>query len=166
MFRKHSSKFGKHNNLIMAGSFEERVKEFWIEFNDMLLEGVQRRSYHAIETLVQFEIFVTERLLKKYPDVLREKDPSALIYASENEYNEFLKLFIKYEYTLPVPHDTNCDCERCQKDTLGETINRMSLLKALSNPMWIALIAQDPFLTLFKLCESNRMYATQDDSFA
>ena len=36
---------------------------------------------------------------------------------------------------------------------------------ALSNPIWIALTSEDPFLTLFKLQHMMKKYSAEDDSF-
>lgn len=137
----------------------------WLEFEELLLESVQRRTYTAAELLLQHEQYITEKTKRTNPEKTRKKNPAPLIFAAENNHNEFLKLFIKYDYTIPEPHVTNCRCMKCQNDKLGEAINRMSILRALSNPVWIGLTSQDPFLTSFQLCQLNRKYGDQDDSF-
>ena len=140
-------------------------KVLWKEFEELLMEGVQRKSYRVVEMLLQHEAMIEETLLKRSPDILREKCPDALVFAAENEFNEFLRLFHKYEYTIPIPHVTNCDCDTCQGDKFGAAVNCMTLLAALSNPVWIALTSQDPFVTSFRMCQLSRQYKDEDDSF-
>lgn len=135
------------------------------EFEALLMEGVQRKSFNGVKMLLRHEADVENVFMKHSPDKIKEKCPDVVVFASEIESNEFLKLFHKYEYNIPIPHVTNCDCDVCQDDKFGAAVSCMTLLNALSNPVWIALTSQDPFLTTFKLCRLSRQYKSEDDSF-
>ena len=81
----------------------------------------------------------------------KQKHTHPLVTAVERNNADILKLFKKYSYSISEPHVTGCECDDCVDDKLGQQYNRLSTLKALSSPLWIALTSDDPFLTSFKL---------------
>ena len=143
------------------------ISKFWVEFESLLLESVQRNCRSALIHLLDYEerLFATE-LIPKAENFGRERDSSnALILAARNGNYQLIKLFLDKQYSISLPHRLDCSCLRCQDNKLGKSKRRLEALQALSNPLYISLTSEDPFLTAFKLCASAREFGIQDDCF-
>lgn len=144
------------------------ISKFWLEFEALLVEAVQRNSRAGVELLLEYEDKLQNNQLsikdegKKFR---REKDSAALILAARNGNNQLMKLFIDKQYTIAPPHLIDCQCLKCQSNKLGQSKKRMETLQALSDPIWISLTSEDPFLTAFKLSKMSRKFSFQDDCF-
>lgn len=143
------------------------ISKFWLEFESLLLESVQRNSRSALLHLLEYEERLHSlELVPKAEHFEREKDSSqALILAAREGKYQLMKLFIDKQYSIAPPHPIDCFCLKCQDNKLGQSKKRLESLQALSNPLWIALTSEDPFFTAFKLCASARKFGVQDDCF-
>ena len=156
----HSAVVQKENSLIW-------ISRFWIEFESLLFEAVQRNCAPALIHLLNYEerLYSTE-LAQKIEALGREKDSlQALILAAHNGKYQMIKLLLDKHYSIAIPHRLDCSCLNCKDNKLGQSKKRLEALQALSNPMYISLTSEDPFLTAFKLCASARMFGEQDDCF-
>ena len=143
------------------------ISKFWIEFESLLLESVQRNCLPALTHLLDYEErLYSSELTPKSDHFGREKDSSgALILAARKGNYQLMKLFLDKHYSIALPHPLDCSCLKCQDNKLGQSKKRLEALQALSNPFYISLTSEDPFLTAFKLYKSASKFALQDDCF-
>ena len=150
------------------------ISKFWLEFESLMLEAVQRNCRAGLIHLLEYEerlqsneLVPTMNNNNNNNDFFgREKDSShALILAARNGNYQLMKLFIDKHYSIAPPHRLDCNCLKCQDNKLGQSKKRLEALQALSNPLWISLTSEDPFLTAFKLCKQSRKFSEQDDCF-
>ena len=64
-----------------------------------------------------------------HPTAYKQKCTRPLVTAAEQGNVGLLKLFLKYQYTIPQPHLTGCECDACVDDKLGQQYHRLSTLK-------------------------------------
>ena len=82
------------------------ISKFWIEFESLLLEAVQRNCSSALVHLLDYEerLYSTE-LVPKAENFGREKNSShALILAARNGNYQLMKLFLDKQYSITFPH--------------------------------------------------------------
>ena len=143
------------------------ISKFWMEFDSLLLESVQRNCHPALVHLLEYEErLCSSEVVPKTENFGRDRDSShALILAARNGNYQLMKLFLDKHYSIGIPHPIDCPCFKCQDNKLGQSKRRLEALQGLSNPLYISLTAEDPFLTAFKLCGLARRFALQDDCF-
>ena len=150
-----------------------KVSQFWNEFETMLLEAVRKNSYQGVKLLLEHELKLEDSAqssalngsaTSSSASYSKGKNTSSVILAAKNGNLNLLKLFLKYNYTIPPPHYTDCQCHKCTADKLRQSKHRIETMKALSNPYWISLTSDDPFLTAFKLRNLSEKFGAEDDS--
>ena len=143
------------------------IPKVWTEFESLLLEAVQRNCQAALLHLLDYEEHLgVSDILPKTQMFGRERNSShAMILAARKGNYQLIKLFLDNHYSIALPHPLDCSCLRCQDNKLGQSKRRLEALQALSNPLYIYLTSEDPFLTAFKLCAMARQFGVQDDCF-
>lgn len=151
----------------MADNNTWKVSQFWNEFELMLIEAVRKNSYQGVKLLLEHELKLEESqssITNGSSNISKCKNSTSVMLAAKNGNLNLLKLFIKFNYTIPPPHYTDCQCMKCMRDKLRQSKHRIETMKALSNPYWISLTSDDPFLTAFKLRNLCRKFGMEDDS--
>ena len=170
MWQKAVNNMPSHRTLTISAQTENPliwISRFRIEFESLLVEAVQRNCPPALVHLLDYEdrLYSTE-LGQKHEAVELEKDSSrALILAARDGKYQMIKLLLDKNYSIAIPHRLDCCCIKCHDNKLGQSKKRLEELQALSNPLYISLTSEDPFLTAFKLCASARKFGDQDDCF-
>ena len=145
---------------------------YGLEYEVLLRESIEKNCYAAVKLLLDFN--------EKYESVSQNSDfyssyianadkykrvSKGLLIAAQRGNHQFIKLFLGRNYMIDDPHGLECQCNLCTNDRLGQSRRRIETLKAITNPVYIALTSEDPFLTTFKLCKLCFRYANQEDSF-
>ena len=143
--------------------FQER------QVDGLLSDAVRRNCYNAVNLLLDFADAVRDS--GAADDVIENCKPAktrscqGLILAAQAGNVALIRLFLSRGYIIHTPHDLDCPCTKCLTDPLGQAKARIETLSAISNPIWIALTADDPFLTIFKLCKASKTFGKQEDCF-
>lgn len=142
------------------------VNKMWLDFSTLLNDAVFENNYSCVEILLRHEPFLRsiESKLVAKQDV-RPKDSRPLLLAIQNENYDMIKLFHRYNYTLSLPHAIDCHCLSCMDDKFGQRKRCIDTLRALSNPLWIAVTATDPFQDLFELHKLKYSLKSHHDCF-
>ena len=154
----------------MLNSLDPTV--YSLEYEVLLKESIERNCYIAVKLLLDFneqheslnrngEFFST---YITNADKYKRVSKGLLIAAQRGNY-QFIKLFLSRNYSIDDPHGLECQCNLCTHDRLGQSRLRIETLKAITNPVYIALTSEDPFITTFKLCQLCARYADQEDCF-
>ena len=147
-------------------------------FQKLLLEAVDRKCVESVEILLEYGelpqqiIEGDERKQKDYrrysnsnAKVKSNKECTALIKAVQNGDAAIIKAFITRNFIITYPHSLDCTCRPCYIDPLFQSKTRIDTYKSISNPLWIWMTSDDPFLTAFKLCSNFVKLAAQEDAF-
>ena len=106
--------------------------------------------YEGLVKLLEYECAI------EAVDEMKHKSCVPLSLAVKNRNVPMINVFRKYGYTLEQPHSAYCSCLKCQSNDYEHVKNQVIRLKALSNPVWLSLTADDPFLVCFQLAALNR----------
>ena len=144
------------------------------KLEESLMRAVQEENLEVVEVLIDhyLQLFNLEDLYEN-PASSQTVDSSRktpvnflpLVVAAHLGNYDVLKLFISKGFNLEKPHDVLCKCEHCQEDYFRQSQKRLDIYRAMSNPMWISLTENDPFLTAFKLSKNLKCSAKQEDEF-
>ena len=143
-----------------------------IEVEELLTDAVRRDDYYATKLLLEFiDKFKNEDedsnviVNVTVQSETKTKESVALELAARNGNYHIIKLFIARNYTIGNPHGLDCKCISCHTNRLGQSLRRIEILKAISNPIWIGLTSDNPFLTSFKLYQVSKKFGEQEDCF-
>ena len=138
---------------------DDKVKEH-------LLNAVRRGSYDVVVSLFDSLEIGTELLKGEHGgyDWNQGNFPPLIVAAQLGQY-DIIKFFLSKGYRIEAPHEIQCGCENCRIDYLRTSQERLSLYKALANPIWITLTTDDPILTAFTMSTKMKNLANQEDEF-
>lgn len=152
------------------GHNEEEHKCFsrinYDKIKETLLNAVHRGALPVVEALFDGNNLDTAFLEGEQGGYYwcKENFPP-LIVAAQNGNSDITRFFLSRGYGIETPHDTQCACDRCHLDYLKTSQKRLSLYKALANPIWIVLTSEDPILTAFSMSTKMKSLASQEDEF-
>ena len=146
-----------------AHFYDEKMREH-------LLDAVRRGSKEVVVTLFEGfdglksgEVQIPRGLADHA--AWNRKDFPPLILAAQLGHYDIVRFLLSKGFTIEPPHDVQCSCENCHVDYLRTSQERLSLYKALANPIWMTLTSDDPILTAFKLSIKMNELAIQEDEF-
>ena len=155
--------------LIEEESVHFKTAHFYDEkMREHLLNAVRRGSKEVVVTLLEGLDFKSEAQLPRGPPdhaAWNRKDFPPLILAAQLGQYEIVRFLLSKGFTIEPPHDVQCSCEDCHVDYLRTSQERLSLYKALANPIWMTLTSDDPILTAFKMSIKMNELANQEDEF-
>lgn len=167
---KMGSESGHHEMLLL----EERDAQYKItsfhdeKIKEHLLDAVRRGSYSVVVTLVEgLDLNGDAKLLSSdytTPGWSRREFPPLIVAAQLGHY-DIIRFLISKGFTIEPPHDIQCACDNCRLDYLRTSQERLSLYKALANPIWMTLTTDDPILTAFNMSMKMKALASQEDEF-
>ena len=138
---------------------DDKVKE-------NLLNAVRRGSYDVVLALFESLDLGTELLTGEHAGYnWTQGNFPPLIVAAQLGHYDIIKFFLSKGFRIEPPHDIQCSCENCHVDYLRTSQERLSLYKALANPIWITLTTDDPILTAFTMSSKMKNLASQEDEF-
>lgn len=160
--KMHSEEFclrEEHVDQSLTRYHEEKIKEHF-------LNAVRRGSFEVVQTLFENIDSRTELLTGEHGgyDWTQENFPPLIVAAQLGHY-DIIKFFLSKGFRIEQPHEIQCACENCHVDYLRTSQERLSLYKALANPVWITLTTDDPILTAFQMSTRMKNLATQEDEF-
>ena len=143
--------------------------------DELLYEAVERNSTKSVNAVLKFalgdeqELGVTESQRIESSSISlawkKKVNVKAVILAAQKGNYELIKLFLSRGFRIDAPHDILCGCCTCKHDPLDNTKARIMTYSAISNPMWIALTSEDPFLTAFSLSREITLLQNFEDSY-
>ena len=151
------------------------VDEDVSSIDELLYEAVERNSAKSVNALLKFALGGEQELtVKEYQRTAsssislawkKKVNVKAVILAAQKGNYELIKLFLSRGFRVDAPHDILCGCCTCKHDPLCSTKARIMTYSAISNPMWIALTSDDPFLTAFSLSRELTLLQNFEDSY-
>lgn len=151
----------EENNYSLASFHDDKIKEH-------LLNAVRRGSYEVVVTLFEsLDLGAEAELISGEHggyEWTQNNFPPLMVAAQLGQY-DIIKFFLSKGFTIEPPHEIQCGCENCHVDYLRTSQERLSLYKALANPIWITLTTDDPILTAFTMSTKMKSLASQEDEF-
>ena len=151
------------------------VDEDTSNIDELLYEAVERNSTISVNAVLKFALGDEQELgvaesqrteSSSFSLAWKNKvNVKAVILAAQKGNYELIKLFLSRGFRIDAPHEILCGCYTCKHDPLGSTKARIMTYSAISNPMWIALTSEDPFLTAFSLSREITLLQNFEDSY-
>ena len=87
------------------------------------------------------------------------------VLAVQTNNVKLVRLLLTHQFGIEWPHLLDCHCWLCENDKFGQAKRRIETLQALSNPLWLNMNCDDPFLTSFKIMKKCRRFRSQQDCY-
>ena len=97
-----------------------------LQLESLLEEASVADNITAVERLLEHERNLLEhgRKSRARDQTCEERYSVGLVKAAESGNCRMIKVFLRYNYTIPPLHTVNCACSPCQSDKLGQTTSR------------------------------------------
>lgn len=157
---------GRQQEFLLKEEHDSLTRYHDDKIKEHLLNAVRRGSYEVVVTLFESLDLGTELLSGEHGGYnwTQGNFPPLIVAAQLGQY-DIIKFFLSKGYRIEPPHEIQCACENCHIDYLRTSQERLSLYKALGNPIWITLTTDDPILTAFTMSTKMKNLANQEDEF-